>query len=70
MSDQVAPVARAPRADGVAFRDGSLTLTWRQTDARIDRLAAALAAAGVVAGDHVAVMAGNSVPRAWRRCSR
>jgi len=61
ISDQVARFARST-PDGVAFRDPPVTLTWRQTDARIDRLAAALAAAGVVAGDRVAVMAGNSVP--------
>ena len=61
ISDQVGRFARST-PDGVAFRDPPLTLTWRQTDARIDRLAAALAAAGVVGGDRVAVMAGNSVP--------
>jgi acyl-CoA synthetase (AMP-forming)/AMP-acid ligase II len=61
ISDQISRFARATPA-GVAFRDGPLTLTWAQTDARIDRLAAALATAGVIAGDRVAVMAGNSVP--------
>jgi fatty-acyl-CoA synthase len=61
ISDQVARFARTT-PDAVAFRDGPLTLTWRQTDARVERLAAALAAAGVAPGDRVAVMAGNSVP--------
>ena len=61
ISDQVARFARTT-PDAVAFRDGPLTLTWRQTDARVDRLAAALAAAGTAPGDRVAVMAGNSVP--------
>src|SRR3954454_18263956 len=57
-------VARFARTtpDAVALRDGPLILTWQQTDARIDRLAAALAAAGVAVGDRVSVMAGNSVP--------
>jgi fatty-acyl-CoA synthase/long-chain acyl-CoA synthetase len=61
VSDQVARFARTT-PDAVAFRDGPLTRTWRQTDARVDRLAAALAAAGTAPGDRVAVMAGNSVP--------
>jgi len=61
ISDQVARFARTT-PDAVAFRDGALTLTWRQTDARADRLAAAIAAAGVAVGDRVAVMAGNSAP--------
>jgi fatty-acyl-CoA synthase/long-chain acyl-CoA synthetase len=61
ISDQVARFARTT-PDAVAFRDGPLTRTWRQTDARADRLAAALAAAGIAPGDRVAVMAGNSVP--------
>jgi len=60
ISDQVARFARTT-PDGVAFRDGPLTLTWQQTDARIERLAAALAVT-VLPGDRVAVMAGNSVP--------
>ncbi len=68
IGDQVARFARST-PDGVAFRDGPLTLTWRQTDARIDRLAAALAAAGVTAGDRVAVMAGNSARRSAGRGS-
>jgi len=61
ISDQVARFARTT-PDAVAFRDGPLALMWRQTDARVDRLAAALAAAGTAPGDRVAVMAGNSVP--------
>ncbi len=61
ISDQIARFARTT-PDGIAFRDGPLTLTWRQTDERIDRLASALAAAGVAVGDRVAVMALNSAP--------
>ena len=53
ISDQIARFARTT-PDGIAFRDGPLTLTWRQTDERIDRLASALAAAGVAVGDRVA----------------
>jgi fatty-acyl-CoA synthase len=60
ISDQVARFARTT-PDGIAFRDGPVTLTWQQTDARIERLAAALAVT-VLPGDRVAVMAGNSVP--------
>ncbi len=37
ISDQVARFARST-PDGVAFRDGQRTRTWRQTDTRIDRL--------------------------------
>lgn len=61
LSDQIARFARTT-PDGVAFRDGPLTLTWRQTDERISRLASALTAAGLGAGDRAAVMALNSVP--------
>ncbi len=38
---------------------GPRSLTWRDLDARIDRVAAALAAAGLETGDRVAVLAGN-----------
>ncbi len=61
LSDIVARHARATPG-GVAFRDGPLTLTWAETDDRVERMAAALAAAGVGPGDRVAVMALNSVP--------
>ncbi|HEY0815389.1 MAG TPA: long-chain-fatty-acid--CoA ligase [Pseudonocardia sp.] len=61
LSDQIGRFARTTPA-GIAFRDGPLTLTWHQTDERIDRLASALAAAGLGAGDRAAVMALNSVP--------
>ena len=61
MSDQIARLGRTV-GDRVAFRDGPLTLTWAQTDERIGRLAAALAAAGVGPGDRVAVMGLNSAP--------
>jgi fatty-acyl-CoA synthase len=61
MSDLIARYARTHAGD-VAFRDGDLTLTWAQTHERISRMASALAAHGVAAGDRVAVMGLNSVP--------
>ncbi|MFC4944533.1 long-chain-fatty-acid--CoA ligase [Pseudonocardia sp. GCM10023141] len=61
MSDIIARHARI-HPDGVAFRDGELTLTWAQTDERIGRFALVLAAAGVTPGDRVAVLGLNSVP--------
>ncbi len=61
MSDLIARFARTT-PDGLAFRDGPLTLTWSQADERITRLANALVAAGVSPGDRVAVMALNSAP--------
>ncbi|MCX6466255.1 MAG: long-chain-fatty-acid--CoA ligase [Pseudonocardiales bacterium] len=61
LSDIVGRHARCT-PDGVAFRDGPLTLTWAATDARIERLAAALAGAGVGPGDRVAVLGLNSAP--------
>jgi len=61
MSDLIARYARTS-ADAVAFRDADLTLTWAQTHGRISRLAHALAAQGVTAGDRVAVLGLNSVP--------
>jgi fatty-acyl-CoA synthase len=61
IGDQIARLART-KPDETAFRDGPLTLSWRQTDERIERLAAALTAAGLLAGDRAAVMALNSIP--------
>ncbi len=61
VSDQIARFARTV-PDAVAFRDGPLTLTWQQTDERIDRLVSALTAAGLALGERAAVMALNSVP--------
>ncbi len=61
LSDLTSRFARTT-PDALAFKDGPLAVTWAQTDARISRLAAALAAAGVDAGDRVAVMGLNSVP--------
>ena len=61
LSDLTSRFARTT-PDALAFKDGPLAVTWAQTDARISRLAAALRAAGVDAGDRVAVMGLNSVP--------
>ena len=62
MSDLVARYSRTS-PDGVAFRDGELTLTWAQTHERITRLASVLAGEGVGRGDRVGVMGLNSVPQ-------
>jgi long-subunit acyl-CoA synthetase (AMP-forming) len=45
----------------VAFRtvDGSISLTWGEVGERVDRVAAGLAALGVVKGDRVAIMLSN-----------
>ena len=43
------------RPDVVAFVEGARTLTWRETNEQADRLAAALAARGVKAGDVIGV---------------
>jgi fatty-acyl-CoA synthase len=59
MSDMVARLARtAP--DGVATRAGDETLTWRQFDDRVTRLAHLLGSGGVGRGDRVAVLGLNS----------
>ena len=57
-------VARHARStpDLVAFRDGPVTRTWAEADDRVTRLANALAARGVTAGDRVAVLGLNSAP--------
>ena len=47
------------RPEGVAFRFRGETTTWRELHARVERLAAALAARGVAAGDRVAMLMGN-----------
>ena len=54
----------ACRGDDPAFTSGSTTLTWRQIDDRSSRMAGALAALGVAAGDRVAMLAGNDL-RHW-----
>ncbi|WP_018654328.1 long-chain-fatty-acid--CoA ligase [Actinomadura flavalba] len=47
--------------DRVAFHAGDETVTYAGFDRRVDRAAAALAAAGVTAGDRVAVLDKNSL---------
>ncbi|GAA2409891.1 AMP-binding protein [Actinomadura vinacea] len=47
-------------ADADALVDGDLRLTWAEVDARTDRLASALAAAGVGTGDRVLWLGQNS----------
>ena len=51
-------------ADVVAFVDGEVRLTWTEFDDRTNRLANALAAEGVGAGDRVLWLGQNSV-RVW-----
>jgi acyl-CoA synthetase (AMP-forming)/AMP-acid ligase II len=63
----VADVVREHRrsfADAVAFVDGDVRLTWTEFDERTNRLANALAADGVGAGDRVLWLGQNSV-RIW-----
>jgi long-chain acyl-CoA synthetase len=48
---------RFPRKTALAM--GDLQLTWAQLDNRVDRLAGAFAAAGLAAGDRIAVLLGN-----------
>ncbi|WP_199577097.1 class I adenylate-forming enzyme family protein [Paraburkholderia xenovorans] len=52
-----AVVARA--ADAEALVDGTTRLSYRELDRQVDRLADALAAAGIQAGDRIAVMLSN-----------
>ena len=47
------------RSEGVALRFRGETTTWRELHTRVERLAAALAARGVAAGDRVAMLMGN-----------
>jgi fatty-acyl-CoA synthase len=61
MSDLIARHARTA-GEAVAFRAGDAAWTWAESDARVSRLANALAARGVGAGDRVAVLGLNSVP--------
>jgi fatty-acyl-CoA synthase len=60
MSDMVARYSRTV-PDAVAFRDGDATSTWRSFHDRVTRIANALSARGVRAGDRVAVLGLNSV---------
>jgi acyl-CoA synthetase (AMP-forming)/AMP-acid ligase II len=57
--------------DGIVRRNGlrfparpalvaeARTLSWSELDTRVDQVAAALTAAGIAAGDRVAVLMGN-----------
>ncbi|GAA1527869.1 fatty acid--CoA ligase [Actinomadura kijaniata] len=47
--------------DRVAFHAGDVSVTYREFDERVDRAAAALAAAGIGRGDRVAVLDKNSL---------
>ncbi|WP_199485053.1 long-chain-fatty-acid--CoA ligase [Actinomadura craniellae] len=49
------------KPDQIAFIDGDREITYAELDASVDRAAQALAAAGVEAGDRVAVLDKNSV---------
>jgi fatty-acyl-CoA synthase len=60
MSDQLRRWARLS-PDVAALRFEKRTLTYRDLDARVDRLAGALAARGLGAGDRLAVLSPNSV---------
>jgi acyl-CoA synthetase (AMP-forming)/AMP-acid ligase II len=48
------------RADALCLGDGDVTLTWRETDLRTNRVANALRAAGVGRGDRVLWLGQNS----------
>ncbi|MEU3607643.1 long-chain fatty acid--CoA ligase [Streptomyces sp. NPDC035033] len=54
-----ATVAAGPEAIALRSSDGSVSLTWRQYDDRVRRIAAGLAALGVGRGDTVALMLTN-----------
>ena len=49
------------RPDAIALWFDDRAVTWRELDERTDRLAAGLAARGVVQGDRVAVLMGNRI---------
>ena len=57
--DAMFRAAVAADADAEAVVDGSMRLTYRELDRRVDRLAAGLAARGIRKGDRVAVMLAN-----------
>ena len=56
------PANLTERPDHRALVAGDRTLTYRELDERASRLAHALAALGVVAGDRLAVMLPNGIP--------
>ena len=62
MATLTAPFA-AERGDEPALIDDAGTTTWRQFDARVDRLVNGLRAAGLATGDTLAVVLGNR--REW-----
>jgi long-chain acyl-CoA synthetase len=58
MADLLRPYVEA-RPDEPAVTDERGTTTWREFDARVDRLAGALRAAGLATGDGIAIHSGN-----------
>ncbi|MCW2861855.1 MAG: putative fatty-acid--CoA ligase [Actinoallomurus sp.] len=58
MADLLRPYVEA-RPDEPAVTDERGTTTWREFDARVDRLAGALRGAGLVTGDSIAIHSGN-----------
>jgi acyl-CoA synthetase (AMP-forming)/AMP-acid ligase II len=59
LADVVRSYARS-RADALCLGDGDVRLTWRETDARTNRVANALLGAGVERGDRVLWLGQNS----------
>lgn len=58
MADLLRPCVQA-RPDEPAVTDERGTTTWREFDARVDRLAGALRGLGLVSGDAIAIHSGN-----------
>ena len=57
--DAMFKAAVAGDADAEAIVDGSMRLTYRELDRRVDQLAAGLSSRGIAKGDRVAVMLAN-----------
>jgi fatty-acyl-CoA synthase len=55
------PIYAADTPDKLALVEGERSLTWRQANARINRLANALRSIGVEPGDRIAIMLRNSL---------
>jgi acyl-CoA synthetase len=49
------------RDNGIALRDGTRSLSWRQLRLRVDALAEMLAGLGLVTGDRVSIWMGNRI---------
>jgi long-chain acyl-CoA synthetase len=58
MARMLRPYVQA-RPDEPALTDERGSMTWRELDARVDRLAGALRGAGLVSGDTIAIHSGN-----------